>query len=102
MINKRREERVAAALPIFLADATGVTCDVSASGMFFETNVSLAVGESIDFRVEFDAPSGKMMLKCMGEIIRTERRDDRIGVAIRIADSTLGLARLNPAAATHV
>ncbi len=91
MIDKRREERVTAALPVFLNDDVGTTCDVSASGMFFETSVSLAAGESIDFSVEFDAPGGKRLLKCRGQIIRTEQRENRIGVAIRIVESAMAM-----------
>jgi len=49
MTDKRREERVAVALPIFLADATGITRDVSASGIFFEINTRFAVGDPVNF-----------------------------------------------------
>lgn len=92
MTDNRREERVTAALPVILGDVVGTTCDVSASGMFFETSTSFSVGESIDFTVEFDAPGGKRMLRCRGQIIRTEQRADRIGVAIKIAESSMGMA----------
>lgn len=84
-----------ASLPIYLDEATGLTRDVSVSGMFFETNASFSVGEPINFRVEFDAPAGKMMLNCRGEIVRTEKQADRIGVAIRIAESIMGLMGLD-------
>jgi hypothetical protein len=93
-MNKRREERVSAALPIFLDNATGVTCDVSASGMFLETSTAFAVGDLVNFVVEFDAPGGKRMLKCMGSVIRTEPRAGRIGLAIKIAESTMGLSKM--------
>lgn len=102
MTNKRREERVSAALPVILNDAIGTTCDVSASGMFFETGASLAAGEPIDFTVEFDAPGGKRMLKCRGQIIRTEKRaEDRIGVAIRIIESAMTLAMDLASSSSH-
>jgi hypothetical protein len=92
-MNKRREERVSAVMPVFLDNATGTTCDVSASGMFLETRTPFAVGELVSFSVEFDAPGGKRMLKCQGSIIRTEQRADRIGLAIQIVESTMGLSR---------
>lgn len=91
-MNKRREERVSAALPVFLENATGMTCDVSASGMFLEIDTAFAVGEPLNFSVEFDAPGGKRMLRCRGSIVRTEQRDGRIGVAVEIVDSTMGFA----------
>lgn len=92
-MNKRREERVSAALPVFLDNATGTTCDVSASGMFLETRTPFAVGEMVSFAVEFDAPGGKRMLKCQGSIIRTEQRADRVGLAIQIVESTMGMSK---------
>ena len=94
-MNKRREERVSAVLPVFLDNATGMTCDVSASGMFLETRTPFTVGDLVSFAVEFDAPGGKRMLKCQGNIIRTEQRADRIGLAIQIVESTMGMSGLN-------
>lgn len=91
MIEKRREERVTASLPVILVDASGTTCNVSASGVFFETGASLVVEESINFTVEFDAPGGKRMLKCLGQVLRTEQRAECIGVAIMIIDSAMTL-----------
>lgn len=100
-MDKRREERVSTALPVFLDDVVGTTCDVSASGMLFETSASFAVGESIDFTVEFDAPGGKRVLKCRGQIIRTEQRSGRIGVGIKISESIMGLVRLDHSPVTR-
>jgi len=93
MTDKRREERVAVALPIFLADATGITRDVSASGIFFEINTRFAVGDPVNFTVEFDAPDGKRLLRCEGNIVRTEQRDDRTGVAIQVIESSMGVSK---------
>jgi len=92
--DKRREERVCAVLPVNLGNAEGLTCNVSASGIFFETAATLAVGEMIDFKVEFDTPAGKWVLKCRGNIVRTEERDNRLGVAVKIhkRDNRLGVA----------
>jgi hypothetical protein len=88
--NKRIEERINATLPVSLGDVKGVTCDVSASGMFFETSATFATGDTIDFTVEFDTPTGKRILKCRGKIVRTQmRNDDRLGVAVKIEESTM-------------
>jgi len=92
VMNKRREERVSAVLPVFLENATGMTCDVSASGMFLETSASFAIGDLVSFSVEFDALGGKRMLKCRGSIVRTEQLENRIGLAIEIMESTMGLS----------
>jgi PilZ domain len=90
--NKRQEERVSRALPVKLGDADGTTLDVSATGVFFETNASLNVGNSVDFTVEFDSPNGKMVLNCVGTVVRVEPRDLRLGIAVKISESRMGRA----------
>ena len=93
----RREERVRAALPVYLGDnLSGTTRDVSASGIFFETDASFAAGGSISFAIDIDAPAGKMQLNCRGEIVRVERRETRVGVAVRILESSLRPAAVAP------
>lgn len=87
--DQRREERVSAVLPVDLGTATGITSDVSASGIFFETDASYAFGSAMDLAVEFETPGGKMMLKCHGTIIRVEPRGKRVGVAVKITESTI-------------
>ena len=89
---KRRKERVFTALPVNLAGASGVTRDVSASGIFFETDASYTLGNLVSFTVEFNTPGGKMLLKCRGDIVRIEPRGTQIGVAVKIIESTMEVA----------
>ena len=88
---KRGRERVCTALPVRMGTATGMTRDVSASGIFFETDARDAVGELISLTVELDTPRGKRMLKCQGDVVRIEPRDTRVGVAVKIIESTMVL-----------
>lgn len=92
-MEKRKEERVIASLPVDLGSTTGVTRDVSVSGVRFETDAHYAVGSPISFAVQLDSPGGKMLLKCRGEIVRVEPRGERVGVAVRIAESTVEAVR---------
>lgn len=86
----RREERVRAALRVDLGgNGVGVTRDVSASGIFFETDVTYSPGNPIAFTIDIDAPAGKMVLQCRGEIVRVEARESRVGVAVKILESVL-------------
>jgi hypothetical protein len=87
--NKRREERVSTALPVDLGTTKGITRDVSASGLFFETDATYALGNEINLAVELDTPGGRMLLRCEGEIVRIEPRAARVGVAVRIIESAL-------------
>lgn len=92
MIDKRSEQRIPATYPVNLGGATGITSDVSASGIFFETSADFSVGSPISFTVEFDSPGGRKVLKCAGSVVRIETRDSGVGVAVRITESTMGMA----------
>ena len=89
---KRGGERISTALPVNLGGASGVALDVSASGIFFETDSSYALGNLVSFTVEINAPVGKMLLKCQGDIVRIEPRGSRVGVAVKIIESTMEFA----------
>ena len=84
---KRKEERVHAAIPVDLGVGTGITRDVSASGMFFETDVDYAVGSEITLSVKFDTPGGELVMKCKAQIVRVEHRDGKVGVAAKMIES---------------
>ena len=90
---KRRGPRIHAALPVLLKNVQGVTRDVSASGLFFWISKSTCVlGELISFSVEFSRRESNMVLRCRGDVVRTEPRANDIGVAVRIIDSAMELA----------
>jgi hypothetical protein len=91
--NKRSEERVNVALPVKLDNATGLTRDVSASGICFEVDASFTAGSEISFVIEMEAFHEKMLLKCKGNIIRTEARGQKTGVAVKITESVMEAAK---------
>jgi len=87
---KRKEERMSVTRPVRMDRVTGVTRNVSTSGVFFETNVDFAVGSKISFVIELEGlRDEKSMLRCQGEIVRVEHRDGKVGVAAKIVASTL-------------
>ena len=45
----------------------------------------------VSLTVEFDTLRGKRMLSCQGDVVRIESRDAKIGVAVRIIESTMVL-----------
>jgi PilZ domain-containing protein len=91
--DQRAEERIGAAWPVDLGASTGVTCDVSASGMFFETDATYALGNEVTFAVDLATPCGKLTLRCQGSIVRLEPREHRVGVAVKITASKLEVPR---------
>ena len=80
------------ALPVALGGATGVTRDVSASGVFFETDILCAVGSLVRFTVEVATPARKVILNCEGDVVRTEARDTGTGLAVRITNWVMRFA----------
>ncbi|HWO42803.1 MAG TPA: PilZ domain-containing protein [Candidatus Eisenbacteria bacterium] len=94
--NKRKEERVSVELPVDFNSAFGITRDVSASGMFFETVTALAVGSHVHLTMAVDSPWGKVIFKCDGSVVRIEPREKRIGVAVRVVESAFELSGSPP------
>ena len=89
-VEKRREHRMYATRPVRLDRGTGVTRNISMSGVFFEIDVGYAPGSIINFAIELDGPAEKkLMLGCRGMIVRVERRDGKVGVAAKIVGSKL-------------
>jgi hypothetical protein len=87
----RSEERVNMSVPVTLAGgATGLTRDISASGIYFETD-NEPVGDSpLAFTVEFKNDTGAgMALRCRGQVLRVEHHGARVGIAARIIESKL-------------
>ena len=86
----RSQERVSTTVPVKLeGGAKGVTRDVSPTGIFFETDEDMSNSSVIHFTLEFDNPSGKLLLKCRAEIVRVEKGNGKIGVAAKIIESQL-------------
>ena len=96
---QRREERVPTALPVKLGgEGSGIARDVSPSGLYLEMEASTEPGARITFEIDFDTPGGTLLLSCVGEVVRVDRRGGRIGVGVRILESRLqpGLASRAP------
>ena len=90
LADRRRNTRMDVALPVILDNATGVTRDVSASGVFFWTDGgSFTAGDPINFAVQIRRPAGKMTLMCRGDVVRAEQYEAMLGVAVRITESTM-------------
>lgn len=71
-------------MPVRVAEQVGVTRDVSVDGIYFELDKHLQVGSEINFEVEIHSPLGNTTLKCDGQVVRTELKDGRTGIAVRM------------------
>lgn len=83
----RRGERLGAALAVNLGRKSGVTRDVSASGVFFEIDARYPVGSEIRFELDLDTPWGQAKCDCSGTIVRVERHDGTVGIAVQFSDA---------------
>lgn len=86
---KRREERVPVKHVVGARNNQGVTRDISASGVFFEVDAIFVLGDLIDFVIEFGKQGVNFILKCIGEIVRVETRNGKVGVAVKISQSVM-------------
>jgi PilZ domain-containing protein len=84
--DRRRAWRYPASLGVSLDSGHGVSRDVSASGIYFETDAPLAPGQTIAFSFKLDNiyPDVQLDLHCKGKIVRIEQRGGQLGVAATI------------------
>jgi hypothetical protein len=86
----RIEARDQVSLPLkFDGGLSAVTRDISASGLFFETDSEQRVGNLIDVEIDLDTPSGPIKFKAQGKIVRIEANGHRIGVGVELLNSRL-------------
>jgi hypothetical protein len=84
---KRREKRSAfrypVSVPVELEHGTGITRNLSVSGVYFETDHP--VHPDAPFRFALVLVNGR--LNCEGRIVRVEGREGKLGVAAAITTS---------------
>ena len=83
-VERREATRIPVALSVELAQGRGITRDVSAVGLSFETDVPFAPGLPIDLSLvlEHAHPACAFRLHCQGKVVRVERRKGRNIVAV--------------------
>jgi hypothetical protein len=82
-VDQRSDERFKSNLTIKLAQGKGIAHNVSASGMYFVTDVALPQGKPVKFTFEFqDLPGGTIHLNCIARVVRVEKRGNKKGVGV--------------------
>ena len=83
---KRREERIPLKVPVQMNDSTGISRDISSSGIYFLTEQLLPPGDAVNFSVKLDFayPHRQCLLTCRGEVLRVETTGHHFGVAASI------------------
>jgi hypothetical protein len=81
-VGARRHERFESHLRIKLDHGDGVMRNVSASGVYLVTDVSLKLGEYLNFTLEFSGPEiGVVSACCEARVVRVEPQGTLQGVA---------------------
>jgi hypothetical protein len=89
MIEKRRLPRHQLHVPILFGFGQGVTTDVSATGVRFESRRMLDKGTAIEFELALpDAIQRGIVVRCEGKVVRTEVRQGKTFIAATIDNLT--------------
>ena len=83
---RRRSQRWDVAIPVELPHGTGVTRNMSAFGVCFETDQPYTKGEPITFTVLLSHvdPGQPVRMRCRGEVVRVEHLGGKVRVASTI------------------
>lgn len=92
----RQDPRFDSELPVQIQGTPGHTRNLSAAGIYFETDLQQEVGSPIKFTVEFSLGGKRQTLACAGTVVRVERLDGRIGVAARMDSPLLEQEEAHP------
>jgi hypothetical protein len=84
-IYQRKDERFKRELVIRMAQGEGTVRDLSASGIYFITDMRLKAGDALKFWLEFqECAAGPLSVNCTGHVLRLEAHAGRNGVAASI------------------
>jgi PilZ domain len=82
---QRSDEGLKSELVIRMAQGEGIVHDLSASGIYFITDMWLKAGDTLKFSLEFlESPTGPLSVNCTGQVLRLEKHAGRNGVAASI------------------
>lgn len=90
LFEQRTEIREHVVLPVNLSGGgRGLTRDVSASGLFIETDSEQEPGSMMDFEITLPSHGIPLRLVAQAQVVRVEPRGNRYGVAVRLLSSCL-------------
>jgi hypothetical protein len=71
-------------MPVQIDQGAGTMHNISAQGVYFETDVEPRAGALVNFSVEYTLYGRKHRLLCEGKVVRVEPHGERVGVAARL------------------
>ncbi|MBT9505788.1 PilZ domain-containing protein [Rhodoferax sp.] len=83
----RGADRFDTALAVEMGGVQGLTRNISATGIYFETETTQEPGSRVQFTVEVNVRGEKLKLVCEGEVTRVDRKDGTLGIAAKLVSS---------------
>ena len=65
----------------------GLTRNICATGIYFETETAQTPGSHVRFTVEVTIGGEKSKMVCEGEVVRVDNKDGVVGVAVALSSS---------------
>jgi hypothetical protein len=83
---RRQGLRYPIEFPVEVGQAAGRSRDISISGIYFETEGSFSPETQIELTLLWEPTllGTPMRIKCKGQVVRVERHEGKLGVAIAI------------------
>jgi hypothetical protein len=82
--SQRVSRRFPLQIVIALPESSGMTRNVSTTGLYFETEEIFLNSKRLDFDLLLPRPSGSLLkVHCQGEVVRVEPTERRVGVAVK-------------------
>ena len=86
-VSGRAATRMCSEMPLEISGAPGLTRNVSATGVYFETTVGQAPGSKVQFVVEVMVKGELLKMVCSGEVVRVGHTADSVGIAVKLISS---------------
>lgn len=83
----RAADRFASELPLHIKGVDGLTKNVSATGVYFETTAQPEPGSRVNFVVEVVINGQNVNMVCAGQVVRVDHIDGKVGVAVKLTSS---------------
>lgn len=84
---QRSADRFDTQLPVDINGIPSLTRNISATGMYVETDTHTSPGAHLHFTVEVVVWGKKLRLVCDGEVVRVDQKGDKTGVAVKLDHS---------------
>jgi hypothetical protein len=85
--HERQSDRFDSELPVDLGGVPGLTRNISATGVYFETVSTQEPGARVQFTVMLTVHGEQIRMLCDGEVIRVDHKDDTLGIAVKLSST---------------